>query len=150
MKINEFVKSKLPFFVALNNSISFCRYWAILVSLILLIFLFHSMYKNHQYNKDVLIAENLKPQSLKVSLDNSSNAVIEYIRIEMPLGVYFYSEMSPEIREKKVFVIYPDKDSKEVPVLIKSEDTGIKELKVTFHDLNGQQVAEKIIKLKFL
>lgn len=91
------------------------------------------------------------PILMEVSLRSADSYEIAMTEIQLPPGVTFYSQIYPELNKQKKLQV-PTKltgTQYQLPVVIRSQIEGAKEILVRFMDANGRLVEEKKINIYF-
>jgi hypothetical protein len=92
-----------------------------------------------------------QPYVVRVEMAELQTELIAGAEIELPDGVYFYSEAYPELKEKRnLDLAWNGNLNKPVlPFVINGEHKGIKEVKVKFFDRERKVIAERALKIAF-
>ncbi len=95
-------------------------------------------------------AEINQPILVSVEVKQVNTLHAELAEISLPDGVFFYSKKYPELKEKRTLTVSAEAFANgSLPLVIKSENTGKKSIKVQFKDNNNQIIGEKVIQIKF-
>lgn len=92
-----------------------------------------------------------RPVAIKVEMQVlEENAIVAAV-IDLPEGVTFYSKKHPSIDGKRYLKLaFKDGFKKpHLPFVVKSDDSGTREISVRFYDKNNELVAEKRLRIDF-
>jgi hypothetical protein len=90
-----------------------------------------------------------QPFLVKVELKDLDRGT-NFASIELPEGVYFYSEKFPEVRnERKLEFAFQSIKSTQLPFVIHSDSKGEKEITLTFFDKEKKIITHKTIHIRF-
>jgi hypothetical protein len=88
---------------------------------------------------------------VRVEVEQLQNQGVRFAEVELPAGVYFYSERYPELKEKRSVVLaWNDQmDVSNLPVVIQGQATGSKQIKIRFQDSEHRTVKERQVTIRF-
>lgn len=122
------------------KSLAFASPVAVAAAL-LLVFFFSTPSFKASVNSNVLVKVEIK----------EIKSQIAYAEIDLPTGVQFYSSSYPEIALDRSLVLAIDDDfiNGHIPIVIKSEETGTKKIKVNLLDQDKRTIEKRFIKINF-
>jgi hypothetical protein len=90
--------------------------------------------------------------AVRVEIEDLKHFDIAHAEIELPDGVHFYSKQHPEVfSEKSVTVAWNQGSGRtRFPIVIKSDISGKKTVRVSFFDSNDKLVATRDVEIRFL
>ncbi len=113
----------------------------VVAAALLIVFFLQSSSFNAVINQNILVKIEVKEIDPKVA----------FAEIELPDGVYFHSKLYPDISKKRTLLFVIDESflGGHIPIVIKSEKTGSKKLKVNFLNSEQKSVEKRFIKINF-
>ncbi len=91
-----------------------------------------------------------QPLLVKVSISDIKDYNVAYAEVELPEKVTFYSKTNLDVMGARSLTLFNEPSDKDLPFVIRSEEKGVKEVKVTLYDDSDQVILEKKINIKFV
>lgn len=93
-----------------------------------------------------------QPAVVRIDLKPLEAEKAVYAQIELPEGVYFYSEKNPELIEKKRLLVAwtPDSKKRSFPFVIRGHEPGTKLVSVNLFDQENNIISQRHLRIKFL
>jgi len=91
------------------------------------------------------------PFVVRVDVEELKAYQIARAEIELPHGVFFYSQKYPEIQDQRSLALAwnAEINNTQLPFIIRSSETGSKIVTVRFFDFEGRIVATRELKINF-
>jgi hypothetical protein len=125
------------------------RRLALLCTPILMAVIFWSAQKT----QEIYLAPAHQAVAIKVDVKVADGVEIAMAEIELPEGVRFNSATHPEINSQRILTLQWKSDSSKLtklPFAVKSEDLGVKTIKVKFYDQKSHLNQEQLVQVKFI